>query len=171
MKSIKPKKLSITIGSIITAIFSQALLASNNPSTGNQTKQQISPASTATQQKKTEEKKSSITTPLDVKIFCSKESNFINDTEKPLNFKPFEDGAQYSWVYKKNQEPHTRCYVLIGYADNDKDDAQVAAVKILMGQTPSPTTIPVMPVVAAAGPQQIPQPTQPPSGPVKEGKK
>ena len=71
------------------------------------------------------------------KIYCTIPPKVfsISDIEKPLNFRPFEkDQTQkFSWTFRpvKSAQKSQKCFILIGYTDQDTDDAQSAAVNIL----------------------------------------
>lgn len=84
-----------------------------------------------------EEKELEPVTALHSKIYCviPPKAFSISEIEKPRYYRPFErDIAQnFSWTFRpaKSSSNIQKCFVLIGYADQDSEDAQVAAANIL----------------------------------------
>jgi len=97
--------------------------------------------------------------PLHVKVYCnsSKLPFQLDEKEKPINFRPFDDPYQkYSWIYDSQARPaHEKCYILIGYTNEDKTDIQKAAFKILSNPLFAPPA--PLPPPAQLKPGQQPQ--------------
>lgn len=115
-----------------------------------------------------------LTTPLHVKVYCTTKSAFsLTETERPLNFRPFDDALKpYSWMYiPKTRSEKEKCYILTGFTDKDKSDAEKAGLKLLLNPlasggapAPIPGQQPGQPQVAQAQPQAQPGQPQPPQG-------
>lgn len=67
------------------------------------------------------------------RIFCfdSAQAFSLRDDDLiPSNFVPFEN-SKYSWVYTSPARPMEKCYVLVGYHQKNKSDADAIGVQIL----------------------------------------